>query len=374
MTSGSHCATKADHEFEPESRSWRPRTLPVRTQDVCQAEGNTNSSVNITSRRTPRSRSRVGLHVRPDRDQRRQAAARPHRGARAPRTSSPRRWSPRCSARTPSVLRDVPEISDVARRARAARAARRAASTDGADEGELLLDPTQRRAGARRRHRRARRLQPHPDPVLRAAAAPARRGVHPRPRRLPHRRPPDRLPPRRAAPVRRRRREAAERHPAHRPERPARRQASSCPTRASARPSRCCSRPCAPRASPSCATRPSSPRSWISSPSCRRWARSSSVEHRPRHPHRGRRDARAATTTAPSSTATRPRAGPAAALATDGDIFVGGARQQEMMTFLNVFRKVGGAFDIHDDGIRFFHPRRRRSSPSSSRPTCTPAS
>ncbi len=46
----------------------------------------------------------------------------------------------------------------------------------------------------------------------------------------------------------------------------------------------------------------------------------------------------------------------AAALATKGDIFVGGAKQQEMMTFLNVFRKVGGAFEIEDDGIRFFHP------------------
>lgn len=46
----------------------------------------------------------------------------------------------------------------------------------------------------------------------------------------------------------------------------------------------------------------------------------------------------------------------AAALATDGDIFVGGARQPEMLTFLNVFRKVGGAFDVHDDGIRFYHP------------------
>lgn len=42
-----------------------------------------------------------------------------------------------------------------------------------------------------------------------------------------------------------------------------------------------------------------------------------------------------------------------AALATDGDIFVGGAKQQEMLTFLNVFRKVGGDFDIHEDGIRF---------------------
>lgn len=45
-----------------------------------------------------------------------------------------------------------------------------------------------------------------------------------------------------------------------------------------------------------------------------------------------------------------------AALATGGDIFVGGASQVEMMTFLNVFRKVGGGFEIADDGIRFFHP------------------
>ncbi|MFZ5872487.1 MAG: UDP-N-acetylglucosamine 1-carboxyvinyltransferase [Actinomycetota bacterium] len=45
-----------------------------------------------------------------------------------------------------------------------------------------------------------------------------------------------------------------------------------------------------------------------------------------------------------------------AALATRGDVLVEGAQQQAMMTFLNVFRKVGGAFDITDDGIRFFHP------------------
>ena len=42
-----------------------------------------------------------------------------------------------------------------------------------------------------------------------------------------------------------------------------------------------------------------------------------------------------------------------AALATDGDIFVGGARQQEMLTFLNVFRKSGGWFDVREDGIQF---------------------
>jgi len=45
-----------------------------------------------------------------------------------------------------------------------------------------------------------------------------------------------------------------------------------------------------------------------------------------------------------------------AALATRGDIMVLGARQAEMMTFLNVFRKVGGALDVEDDGIRFTHP------------------
>ena len=45
-----------------------------------------------------------------------------------------------------------------------------------------------------------------------------------------------------------------------------------------------------------------------------------------------------------------------AALATQGDIFVRGATQPEMMTFLNMFRKVGGAFDVREDGIRFWHP------------------
>jgi UDP-N-acetylglucosamine 1-carboxyvinyltransferase len=50
----------------------------------------------------------------------------------------------------------------------------------------------------------------------------------------------------------------------------------------------------------------------------------------------------------------------AAALATRGDVFVKGARQADMMTFLNTYTSVGGAFDIDDDpadgGIRFWHP------------------
>jgi UDP-N-acetylglucosamine 1-carboxyvinyltransferase len=45
-----------------------------------------------------------------------------------------------------------------------------------------------------------------------------------------------------------------------------------------------------------------------------------------------------------------------AALVTRGDIFVEGANQQDMMTFLNTYRKIGGAFDITDEGIRFYHP------------------
>ena len=45
-----------------------------------------------------------------------------------------------------------------------------------------------------------------------------------------------------------------------------------------------------------------------------------------------------------------------AALATRGDIFVKGATQPEMITFLNVFRKVGGKFEVTDKGIRFWHP------------------
>ena len=45
-----------------------------------------------------------------------------------------------------------------------------------------------------------------------------------------------------------------------------------------------------------------------------------------------------------------------AALATHGDVYVRGATQPEMTTFLNTYRKVGGAFEVDDDGIRFYHP------------------
>lgn len=49
-----------------------------------------------------------------------------------------------------------------------------------------------------------------------------------------------------------------------------------------------------------------------------------------------------------------------AALATGGDVYVRGARQADMMTFLNVFRRIGGEFEVddspHHEGIRFWHP------------------
>lgn len=43
-----------------------------------------------------------------------------------------------------------------------------------------------------------------------------------------------------------------------------------------------------------------------------------------------------------------------AALVTDGDIFVEGATQRDLTAFLNVYRKIGGDFEVSDDGIRFW--------------------
>jgi UDP-N-acetylglucosamine 1-carboxyvinyltransferase len=45
-----------------------------------------------------------------------------------------------------------------------------------------------------------------------------------------------------------------------------------------------------------------------------------------------------------------------AALATGGEVFVRNARQVDLMTFLNVFRRVGGEFLVTHEGIRFWHP------------------
>ena len=45
-----------------------------------------------------------------------------------------------------------------------------------------------------------------------------------------------------------------------------------------------------------------------------------------------------------------------------------------MMTFLNTFRKIGGGFDIDEDGIRFWHPGGDAQAAGRWRPTSTPAS
>lgn len=42
-----------------------------------------------------------------------------------------------------------------------------------------------------------------------------------------------------------------------------------------------------------------------------------------------------------------------AALVTEGDIFVKGAIQRDLTAFLNVYRKIGGQFEVEDEGIRF---------------------
>ena len=44
-----------------------------------------------------------------------------------------------------------------------------------------------------------------------------------------------------------------------------------------------------------------------------------------------------------------------AALVTRGDIYVKGAAQRDLTAFLNTYRKIGGEFQVDDDGIRFWH-------------------
>ncbi len=44
-----------------------------------------------------------------------------------------------------------------------------------------------------------------------------------------------------------------------------------------------------------------------------------------------------------------------AAIATKGDVFIDGAMQSTMMTFLNNIRRAGADFDVADGGIRFFY-------------------
>jgi len=51
-----------------------------------------------------------------------------------------------------------------------------------------------------------------------------------------------------------------------------------------------------------------------------------------------------------------------AAVATNGRIMVKGARQLDLLTFLNKFRRVGGEFQVTDEGIEFFRGQEKLSS------------
>ena len=51
----------------------------------------------------------------------------------------------------------------------------------------------------------------------------------------------------------------------------------------------------------------------------------------------------------------------AAAVATDGDVFIEGAEQGQIMAFLNALRRVGGEFEVRQGGIRFFRGGELRS-------------
>lgn len=51
----------------------------------------------------------------------------------------------------------------------------------------------------------------------------------------------------------------------------------------------------------------------------------------------------------------------AAAVATDGDVFIAGAEQGTIMAFLNALRRTGGEFEVKPDGIRFFRGGELRS-------------
>ncbi|GAH52597.1 unnamed protein product, partial [marine sediment metagenome] len=46
------------------------------------------------------------------------------------------------------------------------------------------------------------------------------------------------------------------------------------------------------------------------------------------------------------------------AIATDGDIFVKGAVQDHLITFLNTIRRIGAEYEVRRDGIRFWRPGR----------------
>ncbi|MEX1071523.1 MAG: UDP-N-acetylglucosamine 1-carboxyvinyltransferase [Anaerolineales bacterium] len=51
----------------------------------------------------------------------------------------------------------------------------------------------------------------------------------------------------------------------------------------------------------------------------------------------------------------------AATVATRGDVFVKNANQQDLLAFLNTLRRVGGSFEVQEDGIRFYYSEKLRA-------------
>jgi UDP-N-acetylglucosamine 1-carboxyvinyltransferase len=50
------------------------------------------------------------------------------------------------------------------------------------------------------------------------------------------------------------------------------------------------------------------------------------------------------------------------AIATDGNIFIEGANQEHLITFLNTIRRMGGGYTVEEKGIRFFRENKLRAA------------
>lgn len=252
----------------------------------------------------------------------------------------------------PSRLRNVPDIRDV-KVVRGLLQLHGVTVRSGEEEGELILDPSHVES-ANVADIDAHAYLADPDPVLRPAAAPARPRLHPGPGRLRHRRAPGRLPLRGTAPVRRHHREAPAGHLPGGPAAAARHQDRAALPSVGATEQVLLTAVLAEGDTElrNAAIEPEivdlicvlQKMGAIISMGTDRTILITGVDELGGYHHRALPDRLEAASWA------------CAALATKGDIYVRGARQLEMMTFLNTFRKVGGAFAVDDEGIRFWHP------------------
>jgi UDP-N-acetylglucosamine 1-carboxyvinyltransferase len=248
----------------------------------------------------------------------------------------------------PSVIRQVPEVGDVAITADILRSLGVASTTTAA--GAITVEPHDRH------HRGApvvQRPEPHPDPAARPAPAPQRRGL----RALVGgdqigRRPVDfHIEALTALGA-----EIEVTDDGIRAKAPASgAPRSSCPTRAWAPPRPCCSAPCWPRAAPSCATPPPSPRSSSSRCSSSAWAPASSCRPGRKFTIDGVTRLRGAET---SLDGDRNEAFSylVAGLVTGGEVRVHGCTQDRLVTAITTLNRMGAEFRITDDYIQASAP------------------